>query len=75
MKRTLIDDEDYKVEFDDTPELRDKVFEKVLQFFKDHDSYIGECIMQNDDPIINAPNYFAEIADDIIKFEVNYKED
>ena len=66
--------DDYIVEFEDSPELRDKVFEAVLSFYKKHESFCGEVIMQADDPIIEAPEVLSRIADNIIKFKVTCKE-
>lgn len=68
-----VKDEDLKVSFDDTPELRDAVFEKVISFFEKHESFHGEAIMQSDDPQIYAPQLMADLADDIIKFELKYE--
>ena len=70
-----IETKNYVVTFEDTPEMHKKVFDRVVQFYKDHESFHWECIMQCDNPQIEAPSVLADIADDIIKFEVAYKED
>jgi len=67
--------EDFIVTFDDSDKTKEEVFEAVVKFFKDNESFNGESVMQCDEPIINAPYAFADIADSIIKFKVEYKED
>lgn len=61
------------VKFDDSQETKDKVFQYLLDnyFFK-HESFCGESIMQSDNPQIEASWIMSELADDIIKFDVDY---
>ena len=70
-----IETKNYFVTFEDTPEMHKKVFDRLIEFFKKHESFRGESVMQCDNPQIEAPGVLADIADDIIKFEVAYKED
>lgn len=70
-----IEIEDGVVEFDDTPELRDAVFEKVLKFFTDHGAFTGEAIFQSDGPQIDGPDLLSDLADDLFKFNVEWRED
>ncbi len=65
--------DDYTVSYKDTPEIRDKVFEEVLKYFREFEAFSGECIFQMDDPQIEAPQYFANIAEKILKFKINDK--
>lgn len=65
----------YNVFFDDSDAVKEAVFNKILQFYYDNNAFNGESIMQNDGPIIEAPGVLAKIADDIIKFKVEYYED
>lgn len=67
--------DDAVVSYEDTKELRDKVFEAVMDYYFKYNAFTGETICQMDDPIIEAHVVFAEIADDIIKFDIVYKED
>lgn len=60
----------YTVEFEDTIELRDRVFEAVLEFYVDYQAFDGDAIMQSDDPQIYAPVVLSEIADDLFRFNV-----
>ena len=57
------------VTYEDTPEVRDAVFERVMEYFKKCKCFAGEVICQSDNPIIEAPNVLCDIADDIIKFK------
>lgn len=70
-----IETKNYVIEYEDTPEMHKKVFDKVLDYFKKHEAFHGEVIMQCDDTIIDAPNVLADIADDIILFKVTSKDD
>jgi len=70
-----IQTEDYKVTYEDTPEVRDAVFERVMKYFKEYECFAGEVIHQSDDPLIYAPNVMSDIADDIIKFKWEDLED
>lgn len=63
----------YRVLYQDTPEIREKVFARVMQYFKEHDTYTGEGIHQTDNCIIDAPNVMSDIADDIL--ECRHEED
>lgn len=58
-----------KVTYEDNPEIRDKVFERVMEYFKEYNCYCGESIHQSDNPIIYAPYVLSDIADDIICFK------
>ncbi len=73
--RSVIETGDFKVSFEDTPEVHREVYLKVLHFFKDQEAFSGEAVMQNDGPQINGPELLAELADDIYKFDVEYIED
>jgi len=64
----------YEVEFKDTLELRQKVFDVVLNFYLDNESFDGESIIQNDVGSLEGPNLLSTIADDIFKFKVVWKE-
>jgi hypothetical protein len=47
-----------------TQEKKDKAIEKLTEYFEKHG--IGEMIMQDDDALIEAPEYLADIADEIL---------
>ena len=62
------------VTYQDTPEIRKEVFRKVMEFYIKYQVFNGETILQADTPMIEAPHMLAEIADNILKFEVNYED-
>lgn len=68
----LNNEKDYIIEYDDSPEMKEKVFNRIIQYFKKHNSWSGESVMQCDNPQMEAPEVMAEIADDIIKFKVEH---
>ncbi|MEO6305111.1 MAG: hypothetical protein ABIP51_18275 [Bacteroidia bacterium] len=57
------------VSFEETAELKEQVYQKVLEWFIEQGHFSGEGIMQADDPIINAPVLLSDIADDLFKFK------
>lgn len=61
------------VTYEMTPEKKDAIVARVLEFYKKHESFHGESICQSDDPIMNGYVVLAEIADEIIKFDVEMK--
>lgn len=69
-----IDLPDYIVTFEYTPEMHKAVFDTVLEYYKKHHSFHGEVIGQSDNCIIDAPDVLANIADTVIKFKVQYKD-
>ncbi len=52
--------------------MKDVVFDKMIEFFKVH-GFCGEALCQSDLTIIDGPEFFGDLADDIIKFKVEYK--
>jgi hypothetical protein len=69
-----IETEDSIVTYDASPEMMQAVFRKLIQdFYQKNEAYSGESIMQNDGPQIDASIVLADIADDIIKFKLEWK--
>ena len=68
-----IETEDYIVEFEDTPELRQKVFQEVLDWYHEMVAFSGEQIMQTDNPQIEAAPFLAKLADEVFRFKRRYK--
>ena len=62
------------VKFKDNEEIKAKVFSRLIAFYFHHEAFSGEQIQQSDEPVIDAPTLLSEIADDIIKFDVEYTE-
>lgn len=67
--------EDATIEYEDSQEIRDRVFERVMEYFNEFQCYSGESIHQSDDPLIFAPNVMSDISDEIIKFKYIYDEE
>ena len=63
------------VSFDDSPEMKSKVFDRVVEFFTKHKAFRGEVIMQSDNPLIDAPNVLSDIADDVINFKEDFHDE
>lgn len=69
-----IDQAFLRVTYNDDEATKQAVFDRVIAYFKKHDAWDGESICQRDGPLIDAPYVLADIADNIIKFDVEYKE-
>lgn len=72
-KVVLFETDNFVCEYVENGHVKNAVFERVMEFFKDHEAFSGECIMQSDNPLFDAPNVLADIADEIIKFYVQCK--
>lgn len=62
--------ENLKITFADDQNTKDAVFERVVKFFLDHQSFCGDSVMQCDAPQIDAPEFLADLVDEVLKFEV-----
>jgi len=60
----------YNVKYLENQEIKDAVFNAIVEWCKKHELFAGECIMQSDAGTIEAAPLLADIVDDIIKFEV-----
>lgn len=69
MKKEFKDRYGYVYSFEDSPEVRDMIVERLLKFFKTHCT-TGEGIHQDDNSIIDSPSVLAYIADKCFKFEI-----
>ncbi len=65
--------DDFIATYNDDQEAKDAVFASVIEFFKKHETFSGESIMQSDGPLLDAPEYLSSLADDILGFEVEWK--
>lgn len=66
---------DFTVEFDDSQETKNKVFDALINWYCKVQAFTGESIMQSDDPQIEAAPFLSDLADDVIKFDITYKDD
>ena len=60
------------VSYNSGQETKDALFDKMLKWFMDQESFSGECIQQSDGPQVDGPVLLSEIADDIFQFDANY---
>lgn len=67
--------EDYTVEYSDSEETKQKVFDTVINFFKEHKSFCGECIAQSDAPQIASTEFLCTLADDVICFKQTFNDE
>lgn len=65
---------DHTISYDDSPEMREAVFQAVLGWFHENEAYSGECIAQSDGCQIALSNLLEYIADKIIKFDVKWED-
>ena len=72
IQRAIYNDEAV-VLYSSSQEIKDKVFNALIEWYHKHECYCGETLQQLDDLILDAPNILSEIADDIIQFKVNWK--
>lgn len=70
MSETRLDDK--VVAWDDSPEAKEAVFQKVLKYFLGEEAFSGESISQMDSPQVEAIALVCDIADGILKFKVKY---
>lgn len=65
-KQIKIGGYDYEIEY--SPEVAQKVLDKILKWMNEHSSaHSGEGICQNDECLIDAPELIASIVDRILK--------
>ncbi len=72
MKKIELDE--MVIMYDDGNAVARDVFEGLVAWYTKHESFEGECLQQCDEPQLDAINILSKIADDIIKFKVEYKE-
>ena len=74
MKKRLEPD-DCIVTYNDDEKTRKAVFDAVIKLFVEHTSFDGESIIQSDWASIDGPEFLADLADDILKFDVKYEDE
>lgn len=68
QRTTRKDNYGSEVSFNDDSDTRHKIYNKLLEWYLEHDTS-GEGIQQSDDSIIDAPVILSDIADDILCFK------
>jgi len=66
---------DMIITFEETEELKQAVYDRVLKFYLDMEAFSGESIMQSDNPQMEAPILLSDIADGLFQFDVKYNDD
>ncbi len=64
---------DKTVTYNDDQATKDALFEKLLNWFFEQETFSGESIMQSDGPLLESPVLLSDIADDILQFDVTWK--
>ncbi len=62
--------EDELVSYRDDAETHQAVFNKLVEFCKEHHCFSGESFMQRDAPQIGAQELMCDLLDGVLKFEV-----
>lgn len=62
------------VEYNDSKEIKNLVFDKLMEYFNKYEVYSGETIMQCDELHMEVPEVLSDIADNIIKFNVKFND-
>ena len=55
-----------KLKIQRSNELDKQIVDKLIQWYEEHRCYDGECLCQDDDSIIDAPNILADILDNYL---------
>lgn len=58
---------DYIYAYKDTPEVRQKIMDRILAYVRKYGATAGEVIHQDDNCIIYAPEVLSDIVDNILK--------
>lgn len=66
--------DNYVVTIDDSQEVKDAIFERLIKFGLQHDAWTGESIFQSDEPNIDSVSVMCEIFDDIMKSDITWNE-
>ena len=70
MKKEFpIYDGEFIYEYEITPEKKDAIVNRILEYCVANNCVNGETLHQSDDCLIDAPNVLSDIIDDIIEFE------
>ena len=64
----------YSLTYRNDQVVKDEIYYKLLEFFKDHQAFNKEQNAQNDGVQIDSPDLLGEIAEDLFKFKVEYKD-
>lgn len=63
-----------RVTYKDDAATKEAVFQRVLAYFVQHNAFCGDSIHQRDATVIGAPEVLADIADELMGFDVQDKD-
>lgn len=69
-----IETDDYIVRFMSNDSVKEMIFDALIGWYKKHEAFSGESICQCDGPTIDATTILSDIADNIIAFDVEWKD-
>ena len=72
--RETEENDEYKLSYNNDSITKDKLYKALLTFFTEQEKYSGESICQSDSAQSDGIELLSDIADDIFKFKVKYKE-
>ena len=72
-KEFKIYDGDAVVRYKETDEKKQLLWDRFILFCEKHNANTGEST-QNDDFVINAPTFIADIIDEVAGFETGWKD-
>lgn len=55
----------------DRKQIDKQIVDKLIQWFEDFNCYDGETLCQDDDCLIEAPYFLADILDEFFEYELN----
>ncbi len=65
---------DHSVSYDDSQEIKNAVFDRLMVYFNEMEAYCGDTIAQSDKCQENMVELLCVIADKIIKFDVKWED-
>lgn len=69
-----IETDDFVVIYTDDDDTRNKVFDKIIKFFVSYQAFNGESIHQSDDIPVEACCLLSDLAENVLKFDVKFKD-
>jgi hypothetical protein len=75
LEEIVFGDDDLEITIKYNDELKDKVFNAVVEYMKEHQCISGEQLQQSDVCILSAPDVLSDIIDNIIKPETKWKDE
>jgi len=72
-KKFKIYDGDATVKYEETEEKKQELWDAFIKWCKEHGATCGEILSQDDNCIIDAPDFMSDVLDNIVKFKVKHK--